>query len=87
MAIKASMDRGALGVKIQCAGRLGGSEMARCEIFSEGKVPLQTLQAQVDYGFAEALTTYGSIGVKCWIYRGPYQKEKGTSHGAHAKKG
>jgi small subunit ribosomal protein S3 len=87
MTIKAAMDRGAQGVKIQVAGRLGGSEMARCELFSEGKVPLQTLQAHVDYGFAEAFTTYGCIGVKCWVYRGPYQEEKGQSHASHAKKG
>ena len=86
MAMKSTMDRGALGVKIAVAGRLGGSEMARRESFSEGKIPLQTLQAHVDYGFTEAKTTYGSIGVKCWIYLGQYSEE-GQGHGSHAKKG
>ena len=76
-----------LGIKIQVGGRLGGSEMARSESFSEGKVPLQTLQAKVDYGFTEAFTTYGAIGVKCWIYHGPYDAQEGKRHGAHAKKG
>jgi small subunit ribosomal protein S3 len=85
--MKAILDKGALGVKLQVSGRLGGSEMARRESFNQGKVPLQTLQAHVDYGFAEAFTTYGTIGVKCWIYRGPYNAEEGMRHGAHAKKG
>jgi small subunit ribosomal protein S3 len=85
--IKAAMDKGAQGVKIQVSGRLGGAEMARCELFSEGKVPLQTLQAHIDYGFAEAFTTYGAIGVKVWIYLGPYKEEESFSHAAHAKKG
>jgi small subunit ribosomal protein S3 len=87
MAIKTAMEKGAKGIKIQVSGRLGGSEMARCESFSEGSVPLQTLQAHIDYGFAEGFTTYGTIGVKCWVYRGQYQEEEGRSHGAHAKKG
>ncbi len=86
MAIKTSMDRGAQGVKLQVAGRLGGSEMARREKFSEGKIPLQTLQARIEDGFAEARTTYGSIGVKCWIYLGQYSEE-GPGRGSHAKKG
>jgi len=85
--IKTAMDKGAQGVKVQVSGRLGGSEMARCELFSEGKVPLQTLQAHIDYGFAEAFTTYGAIGVKVWIYRGPYKQEESFSHASHAKKG
>jgi small subunit ribosomal protein S3 len=85
--MKAAKDKGALGVKIQVSGRLGGAEMARCENFSEGKVPLQTLQAHIDYGFAEAFTTYGAIGVKVWIYRGPYKEEESFSHASHAKKG
>jgi small subunit ribosomal protein S3 len=86
MAIKSSMDRGARGVKLHVAGRLGGSEMARRESFSEGTIPLQNLQARVEYGFSEARTTYGTIGVKCWIYLGQYGEE-GLGHGAHAKKG
>lgn len=61
---------GAKGVKIMCAGRLGGSEIARTEWYSEGSVPLHTLRADIDFGFAEALTTYGLIGVKVWIYKG-----------------
>jgi small subunit ribosomal protein S3 len=61
---------GALGVKVQCAGRLGGAEMCRTEFYREGRVPLHTLRANVDYGFFEALTTYGQIGVKVWIYKG-----------------
>ncbi|MDR2826675.1 MAG: 30S ribosomal protein S3 [Candidatus Adiutrix intracellularis] len=61
---------GALGVKIHCAGRLGGAEMARREWYREGRVPLHTLRADVDYGFAEAHTTYGVIGVKAWIFKG-----------------
>ncbi|MDR0881540.1 MAG: 30S ribosomal protein S3 [Candidatus Adiutrix sp.] len=61
---------GALGVKIHCAGRLGGAEMARREWYREGRVPLHTLRADVDYGFAEALTAYGIIGVKAWIFKG-----------------
>lgn len=87
MAIRSAMDRGAKGVKIAVAGRLGGAEMARRESFAEGTIPLQTLQAHVDYGFAEAHTTYGSIGVKCWVYHGRYSEEEGARHGAHAKKG
>ncbi len=61
---------GAKGVKIQCSGRLGGSEIARTEWYREGRVPLQTLRADIDYGFAESKTTYGIVGVKVWIFRG-----------------
>jgi small subunit ribosomal protein S3 len=67
---------GALGVRVQCAGRLGGSEMARREGYREGRVPLHTLRADIDYGFREARTTFGRIGVKVWIYKGdilPYK--------------
>ena len=69
-AIQRSMKSGAQGVKIQASGRLGGAEMARDEKYSEGRVPLHTLRADIDYGFAEANTTYGKIGIKVWIYRG-----------------
>ncbi|MBI4586029.1 MAG: 30S ribosomal protein S3 [Planctomycetes bacterium] len=86
-AIKTARDKGAQGIRIQCSGRLGGAEMARCESSSEGKIPLQTLQANIDYGFAEAHTTYGAIGIKVWIYHGPYGDQEEMSHGAHAKKG
>ena len=60
----------AKGIKIQCAGRLGGAEIARAEQYHEGTIPLQTLRADIDYGFAEAATTYGIIGVKVWLYKG-----------------
>jgi small subunit ribosomal protein S3 len=68
--IQRAMDRGAKGVKITVGGRLGGAEMSRSETDRRGRVPLQTLRADVEYGFAEALTTYGVIGVKVWIYKG-----------------
>lgn len=61
---------GAFGVRIQVSGRLGGAEMSRSEFYREGRVPLHTLRAEVDYGFYEARTTYGRLGVKVWIYRG-----------------
>ncbi len=69
-AIEQSMNTGAKGVKVTCAGRLGGAEMSRTETFKQGKIPLSTLRADIDYGFAESLTTYGLIGVKVWIYKG-----------------
>jgi small subunit ribosomal protein S3 len=64
------MKNGAKGVKIKCSGRLGGAEIARNEQYHEGSIPLQTLRADIDYGFAEAKTTYGRIGVKTWLYKG-----------------
>jgi small subunit ribosomal protein S3 len=69
-AVSRSMKFGAEGIKIMCSGRLGGADMARTEWYSEGKVPLHTLRADIDYGFAEANTTYGKIGIKVWIYKG-----------------
>lgn len=69
-AVQSALKLGALGIKIQCAGRLGGAELARTEWYREGRVPLHTLRADIDYGFTEALTTYGKIGVKTWIYKG-----------------
>jgi len=68
--VTASMKFGAQGIKIACAGRLGGAEIARSEWYREGRVPLHTLRADIDYGFAEARTTYGAIGIKVWIYKG-----------------
>jgi small subunit ribosomal protein S3 len=65
-----TMKSGAKGIKIMCGGRLGGAEIARSESYSEGSIPLQTIRADIDYGFAEANTTYGKIGVKAWIYTG-----------------
>jgi small subunit ribosomal protein S3 len=75
-AVQTAMKAGALGVRVQCAGRLGGAEMSRKEWYREGRVPLHTLRADVDYGLAEARTTFGRIGVKVWIYKGeilPYR--------------
>jgi len=69
-AIEQSMATGAKGIKIICAGRLGGAEMSRTETYKQGKIPLSTLRADIDYGFTEALTTYGLIGIKVWIYKG-----------------
>ena len=75
-----AMKAGAKGIKTSCSGRLGGADMARTEFYSEGNIPLQTLRADIDYGFAEADTTYGKIGVKVWIYKGevlPTKKMEG----------
>jgi small subunit ribosomal protein S3 len=69
-AMQNAMRLGALGIKIMSAGRLNGIEIARTEWYREGRVPLHTLKADIDYGFSEAKTTYGIIGVKCWVYRG-----------------
>ncbi len=69
-AIQLAMNSGALGVRIRCAGRLGGAEMSRVETYKDGSVPLGTFRAEIDYGFTEAKTTYGRIGVKCWMHRG-----------------
>src|SRR6202000_1361194 len=68
--IQSTMRLGAKGIRINVSGRLGGAEIARMEWYREGRVPLHTLRADVDYGFAEAKTTYGIIGVKCWIFKG-----------------
>ena len=78
--IQRAMKAGALGIKTAVSGRLGGADMARTEFYKEGNIPLQTLRADIDYGFAEADTTYGKIGVKVWIYKGevlPTKKEEG----------
>jgi small subunit ribosomal protein S3 len=75
-AVQNAQKAGALGIRVQCSGRLGGSEMSRTEWYREGRVPLHTLRADIDYGFREAKTTYGRIGVKVWIYKGdilPYK--------------
>ena len=69
-AVQSAMRLGAAGVRINCAGRLGGAEIARTEWYREGRVPLHTLRADVDYGEAEALTTYGICGIKVWIFKG-----------------
>ncbi len=74
--VQTAMDFGAEGIKIRCAGRLGGAELARVEQYMEGRVPLHTLRANIDYGFAEAKTMYGKLGVKCWICKGDVKVEK-----------
>lgn len=74
-----SMKNGIEGIKTMCSGRLGGADMARTEQYSEGTIPLQTLRADIDYGFAEAKTTYGIIGVKVWIYKGEVFGQKSQS--------
>ncbi|MDW7674961.1 MAG: 30S ribosomal protein S3 [Bacillota bacterium] len=85
-AVSRTMRFGAEGIKIACAGRLAGAEMARTEWYSEGKVPLHTLRADIDFGFAEANTTYGKIGVKVWIYKGevlPAAKKPSVAEGGN----
>lgn len=83
-----SMKIGAKGIRIACSGRLAGAEIARTEWYSEGKVPLHTLRADIDYGFAEANTTYGKIGIKVWIYKGEVLPEaKAKAPGAATGKG
>ena len=77
-----AMKAGAKGIKTSCSGRLGGADMARTEFYSEGTIPLQTLRADIDYGFAEANTTYGKIGVKTWIYHGEVLPTKGHKEGS-----
>ena len=76
-----TMKAGAQGIKASCSGRLGGADMARTEFYSEGTIPLQTLRADIDYGFAEGDTTYGKVGVKVWIYKGevlPTKNQEGS---------
>ncbi len=85
-AMKSCMGRsrkaGALGIKAAVSGRLGGADMARTEFYTDGTIPLQTLRADIDYGFAEADTTYGKVGVKVWIYKGEILPTKGTKEGS-----
>ena len=78
-AVQTAMDFGADGIKIRCAGRLGGAELARVETYHEGRVPLHTLRADIDYGFAEARTVYGKLGIKCWVCKGDRKVEKTIS--------
>jgi small subunit ribosomal protein S3 len=75
--VQSSLRFGALGIKIRCSGRLGGHEIARSEWYREGRVPLHTLRADIDYGTAEALTTYGIIGIKVWVYKGEIFEKAG----------
>ena len=78
-----TMTSGAQGIKCACSGRLGGADMARTEFYSEGTIPLQTLRADIDYGFAEADTTYGKVGVKTWIYHGEVLPTKTVKEGGN----
>ncbi|MGH9863022.1 MAG: 30S ribosomal protein S3 [Candidatus Acidiferrales bacterium] len=75
-AVDSALRFGCQGIKVRCAGRLNGAEIARKEWYLQGRLPLQTLRADIDYGFAQAYTTYGVIGVKCWVYRGEVPKAK-----------
>ena len=77
-----TMRSGAKGIKTSVSGRLGGADIARTEFYSEGTIPLQTLRADIDYGFAEANTTYGKVGVKAWIYKGEILPTKGSKEGS-----
>ena len=77
-----TMKSGAKGIKTAVSGRLGGADMARTEFYSEGTIPLQTLRADIDYGFAEADTTHGKVGVKAWIYKGEVLPTKGAKEGS-----
>jgi len=79
-AVEFALKMGAKGIKVMCSGRLGGVEIARSEWYLRGQLPLQTLRADIDYGFTEAFTTYGQIGIKVWIYRGDVDKPKMVSH-------
>ncbi len=82
-----AMKAGAKGIKTACAGRLGGADMARTEFYSEGTIPLQTLRADIDYGFAEADTTYGKVGVKVWIYKGEILPVKPNAEAKASREG
>jgi small subunit ribosomal protein S3 len=83
--MQGAMRQGAKGIRIQCAGRLGGAEMSRSEFYREGRVPLHTLRANIDYGFYEAKTTFGRIGVKVWIYKGDITNKDLAREQANAK--
>ena len=84
-AVQNAQKAGALGIRVQCSGRLGGAEMARTEWYREGRVPLHTLRADIDYGFREAKTTSGRIGVKVWIYKGDIMPYKAANEDKIAK--
>ena len=86
-AVQNAQKAGALGIRVQCSGRLGGAEMSRTEWYREGRVPLHTLRADIDYGFREAKTTYGRIGVKVWIYKGDILPYKAADRGQDRPRG
>jgi small subunit ribosomal protein S3 len=83
-AIQTAMDFGVVGIKVRCGGRLGGAEISRVETYHEGSVPLHTLRANIDYGFAEAKTMYGKLGIKCWICKGESKKTQAPAKSADA---
>ena len=83
-AMQSAMKAGAKGIRVQCSGRLGGAEMSRSEFYREGRVPLHTLRADIDYGFYEARTTFGRIGVKVWIYKGDVIADRAEREAAAA---
>ena len=85
-AIQTAMKFGAKGIRVACSGRLGGAEMARYEWYREGRVPLHTLRADIDYGYAQAFTTYGTIGCKVWVCRGEVLPTKGGRENANANR-
>lgn len=85
--LQTAIDFGAEGIRIRCAGRLGGADIARAEWYRRGKVPLQTLRVPIDYGFAEARTVYGIIGVKCWINRKEENEKEGPGGGRGSRPG
>ena len=76
-AVATAMEFGAEGIRVRCGGRLGGADIARAEWYREGKVPLQTLRVPIDYGFAEAATVYGIIGIKCWVNKKEEKEQQG----------
>ena len=82
-----TMRLGAKGIKTKVSGRLGGAEIARSETYKEGTIPLQTIRADIDYGFAEANTTYGKIGVKTWIYQGEVLRESRNKRRTNRREG
>ena len=84
-ALDMAIKMGAKGIKVMCSGRLGGVEIARTEWYLKGRLPLQTLRADIDYAFTEAFTTYGQIGIKVWIYRGDVEKPKMSSQMAEVE--
>ncbi len=85
-AVQTAMDFKAVGIKVRCAGRLGGAEIARVENYHEGSVPLHTLRANIDYGFAEAKTMYGKLGIKCWICKGENKPERAADRERRAER-
>jgi small subunit ribosomal protein S3 len=82
--MQSALKGGAKGIRVQCSGRLGGAEMSRSEFYREGRVPLHTLRANIDYGFYEARTTFGRIGVKVWIYKGDVVQSRAEREAAEA---